>query len=91
MKVRTMEWITFNFSLGNQMKNAYLVGDFNHWKVGADPMQQMFNGSFRRTKKLLSGRYEYKFYADGIYWEDLDAKVQTINSCGTRNSVVTVG
>jgi hypothetical protein len=90
MLSKAQEWITFIFPLANLTKNVFLVGDFNRWKVGADPMQQMSNGSFRRTKKLPSGRYEYKFYADGIYWEDLDARVQTMNSCGTRNSVVTV-
>jgi len=90
MTAKTQERITFIFSLP-KMKNVFLVGDFNRWKVGADPMQQVSNGSFRRSKKLFSGRYEYKFYADGIYWQDLDAKAQTINSCGARNSVVTVG
>jgi|WetSurMetagenome_2_1015567.scaffolds.fasta_scaffold696101_1 hypothetical protein len=91
MALTTQERVTFRFSLSSLIKRVYLVGDFNQWQVGADPMSKMPDGSFRRTKKLPSGRYEYKFYADGIYLEDLEARVQTINALGTRNSVLTVG
>jgi 1,4-alpha-glucan branching enzyme len=91
MESRKQELVTFKFSLPNVVKNVFIVGDFNHWKVGADPMQQMFNGTFQRTKRLLAGRYEYKFYADGVYWDDPQAIDQTINSFGTRNSVLKVG
>ena len=53
-------------------------------------MQPMPDGSFRKTKKLASGKYEYKFYGDGIYWNDPEAKSQIINPYGTLNSVLTV-
>ncbi len=87
----TQEYVTFTFALSSRINRACLVGDFNGWQVGADPMERMPDGSFRRTKKLPRGRYEYKFYGDGIYWDDLDATDQAINSFGTRNSVINVG
>jgi hypothetical protein len=90
MTARSSERVTFTFSISNLIKQVCLVGDFNHWQVGADPMAKMPDGSFRRAKKLPPGRYEYKFYADGIYWDDLQAEDQAINSFGTRNSVVTI-
>lgn len=72
------------------MKKVCLVGDFNQWEVEADPMQKVTDIFFRITKKLPAGRHEYKFYADGRYWEDVCTREQTMNSFGTRNAVITV-
>jgi 1,4-alpha-glucan branching enzyme len=91
MALKTQEWITLTFSPSAAMKQVCLVGDFNQWKVGVDPMKKVAEGSFRIAKRLPPGRYEYKFYADGIYWEDPQAKDQTANSFGTGNSVLKVG
>jgi len=91
MASNTQEWITLTFSPSGAMKQVCLVGDFNQWKVGLDPMKKITDGSFRITKKLPWGRYEYKFYADGIYCDDPQARDQTVNSFGTRNSVLKVG
>ena len=90
MVVKAGERVTFIFSPSAPIKKVSLVGDFNKWKLGADVMQQMPDGSFRKTKKLTSGKYEYKFYADGIYWNDPEAEAQAINSYGTLNSVLTI-
>jgi 1,4-alpha-glucan branching enzyme len=90
MVVKAGSRITFIFSPSTPIKQACLVGDFNKWKLSADVMQQMPDGSFRKTKKLAPGHYEYKFYADGIYWNDPEAESQTINPYGTLNSVVTI-
>ncbi len=91
MASKKQETITFNFSPSVPMKIVCLVGDFNEWKVGKDPMKKNSDGSFRIAKKLPPGRHEYKFYADGLFWDDPHAQEQTVNSFGTRNSVVTVG
>jgi 1,4-alpha-glucan branching enzyme len=91
MALKTQEWITLIFSPSAPMKQVCLVGDFNQWKVGVDPMKKVADGSFRITKKLPLGRYEYKFYANGMYWDDPQATDQTVNSFGTRNSVLRVG
>lgn len=90
MVVKSANQVTFVFSPGGQIKNASLVGDFNGWDIFADPMQPMSDGSFRKTRKLPAGRYEYKFYADGIFWNDPEGESQAINPYGTLNSVITV-
>jgi 1,4-alpha-glucan branching enzyme len=90
MIVKAGKRVTFVFSPSASIKKAYLVGDFNNWKVGADVMQLLPDGSFRKTKNLAAGRYEYKFYTDGIYWNDPEAEAQTINPYGTLNSVITI-
>lgn len=90
MVVKAGERVTFIFSPSAPIKKAYLVGDFNKWKLGSDVMQLMPDGSFRKTKKLAPGKYEYKFYADGIFWNDPEAESQIINPYGTLNSVLTI-
>jgi len=83
--------ITFMCQPEGQIKRAFLVGDFNDWKVNNGVMSQCDEGTFALTIALQPGRYEYKFYADGVYWNDTDADEQAINQFGTLNSVVNVG
>jgi len=90
MVVKTAGQVTFVFSPGSKIRRAFLVGDFNGWDNAADPMQLVADGSFRTTKRLAPGRYEYKFYADGIFWSDAEAEGQVLNPFGTLNSVITV-
>ena len=82
--------ITFIFVPSAPIKQAWLVGNFNDWKVGADKMKPMADGSFRMNKKLSMGRFEYKFYADEIYWNDPDAEAQAVNPFGSLNSVIEI-
>jgi hypothetical protein len=89
MVVKSGERVTFIFSPSAPIKKAYLVGDFNKWKL-TDTMKQMPDGSFRKTKKLGTGKFEYKFYADGIYWNDPEAEAQSVNPFGTLNSIIEV-
>ena len=53
-------------------------------------MKPLPDGSFQKVKNLAPGRYEYKFYADGIFWNDAEGEAQTLNPFGTLNSVVTI-
>lgn len=90
MVLKSGDQITFIFTPGSKLRQAFLVGDFNEWDCTADPMQPMPDGSFRTTSRLEPGRYEYKFYADGIFWDDADAENQILNCYGTLNSVVSI-
>ena len=90
MVIKSGDQITFVFSPGGNIRYALLVGDFNGWDTITDPMQAMPDGSFRRTKRLSTGRHEYKFYADGIFWNDAEGEEQALNPYGTLNSVVWV-
>jgi len=90
MVVKSGDQVTFVFSPGSRIKQAFLVGDFNAWNVTDDPMQPLSDGTFRKTKRLPTGRHEYKYSADGIFWNDPDAEAQALNSYGTLNSVITV-
>ncbi len=67
-----------------------LVGEFNNWNPDADPMKREENGTWTKTKMLLPGNIEYKFYVDGEWMEDPDNLRTCSNSFGTRNSVVKI-
>jgi hypothetical protein len=90
MVQKTGRRVTFIFTPGSKISNAFLVGSFNNWSTAADPMQRMSDGTFRKSKRMDPGRHEYKFYADGLYWNDAEAEAQILNNYGTLNSLVTV-
>ncbi len=71
-------------------KDVSVVGDFNNWDITADKMEK--NGDFWEvTLYLPKGRYEYKFYADGIYYPDPTSKLFASDPYGGKNSVLLVG
>jgi len=90
MVLKSGSGVTFVFSPGSPIKQASVVGTFNGWDLTADPMQRMPDGSFRTVRQLDPGRYEYRYYADGIFWSDSDAEAQVLNPYGTLNSVIIV-
>ncbi|UCD72425.1 MAG: hypothetical protein JSW70_02265, partial [Syntrophobacterales bacterium] len=44
-------------------------GDFNSWDVSILPMKKGSQGTWKNTVDLPPGRYEYRFWVDGI-WRD---------------------
>ncbi len=70
--------------------NVYVAGEFNGWDTGSLPMEKNKDGVWRLKIKLLPGRYEYKFFADSMWIENLPG-VETIpNTFGTQNFVISV-
>lgn len=52
-------------------KKVFLVGSFNGWNSGAEPMDGPdAEGRFRRTRELEPGRHQYKFVIDGKWVHD---------------------
>ena len=48
-----------------------LVGDFNNWNPENDLMQRGRDGIWRLTKRLIPGKYRYKYLVDGKASPDL--------------------
>jgi 1,4-alpha-glucan branching enzyme len=71
---------------------AFLVGDFNDWDEGAQPMKRKKDGTFYTAVTLETGKeYQYRYFLDGERWEnDWEADYYTPNDLGTENSVVKV-
>ena len=71
-------------------RQVSLAGDFNNWDTKAAPMQKDPNGIWRLSVDLGPGRYEYRFYADGVWQDDPSAQQKAANALGTENCVRTV-
>lgn len=73
-------------------ETAHLVGDFNDWDEGANPMKQKKDGTFYTAVTLESGKeYQFRYLLDDDRWEnDWSADAYAINEMGTENSVVKV-
>lgn len=69
--------VTFKIpeSIGNAVKIAHLVGDFNDWSTSATPMIKLKKGAFRVTLVLETGRsYQFRYLLGKNQWEnDTDA------------------
>ena len=64
-----------------------LAGDFNNWDTRSAPMHKGPDGIWRLSVPLAPGRYEYRFYADGVWQDDPGAQQRAANSLGTENCV----
>ena len=68
-------------------KEVFLVGEFNHWDIGSTPMKRGRDGNWKVKAGLLPGRYEYKFFADQRWVENLSGKDMVSNPFGTQNLI----
>ena len=78
------------FSLKVDAEKVSLVGEFNNWNPDADPMRKDENGTWTKTKMLLTGNFEYKFLVDGEWMQDPENMRTCPNCFGTLNNVVKV-
>jgi len=53
----------------------------------AAPMHKGNDGIWRLSVPLGPGRYEYRFYADGVWEDDPSAQQRAANALGTENCV----
>jgi 1,4-alpha-glucan branching enzyme len=81
--------IRFSLEAGGA-KKVSLVGEFNNWNPEADPMQIDVNGTWTKTKMLLPGNMEYKFWVDGEWMQDPENLRVCPNCFGTQNNIVKV-
>src|SRR5260370_40969609 len=68
-------------------QQVFLAGDFNNWDTKAGPMHKGPDGVWRLSVTLKPGRYEYRFYADGVWRDDPRAPQRAANALGTENCV----
>ena len=68
-------------------RQVSLAGDFNNWDTNAAPMQKRADGIWRLSVPLAPGRYEYRFFADGVWQDDPAAQQRAANALGTENCV----
>ena len=68
-----------------------IVGDFNDWRVARHPLEMTDGQNWHITLQLARGTYQYKFFIDGIRWEeDPQNPNRVVNEFGTSNSILEV-
>jgi len=70
-----------------EAERAFLVGDFNNWDVNNLLMKRDNKGTWEAIVTLPPGRYEYRFWVDGVWNDDPNATERVDNSFGSQNCV----
>lgn len=81
--------IAFTFH-APEAKEVYLTGEFNYWSTNSLPMRKDKDGIWKTEIKLPPGRYEYKYFADRTWVEEIPGEEVIPNPFGTQNVVVSV-
>lgn len=73
-----------------QASSIFLAGTFNNWKTDSLAMKKGRDGVWKIRIKMAPGRYEYKFFVDGEWSQDISGSDAVANAFGTRNRVISV-
>lgn len=94
LKSRPICKVTFTLpgEAAPRARQVTIVGDFNGWDEGANPLRKLKSGNFTATLELEKGRqYRFRYLIDGERWEnDWCADRYVPNPHGTEDSVVVV-
>lgn len=87
-KLRSKE-IVFEY-YAPMSQTVFVAGTFNQWNTKDCPLKKDKSGKWKSVLSLPSGRYEYRYFIDGV-WENDQRPVECVpNAFGSWNSVVTV-
>lgn len=86
---RPTEKVSFRLPGFATGKEACVVGAFNDWTVGADPLRKD-SAAWSTTLDLEPGRYAYKFWVDGQWMTDPQNPQLEVTPNGYTNSIMQV-
>jgi 1,4-alpha-glucan branching enzyme len=66
---------------------VFLAGDLNNWDVNNLAMKKDNKGTWGAGFTLLPGRYEDRFWVDGVWHDDPNAHEEVENPFGSQNCV----
>ena len=81
--------VTFNF-LAPEARNVALAGDFSDWDPTKHLMKKDKKGFWKVSLNLAPGTYQYKFFMDGVWYNDPSCTDCVENPFGTLNCVMKV-
>ena len=70
-----------------EAKRVFLAGDFNNWDVDSLQMKKASKGTWETSFTLTPGRHEYRFWVDGVWYDDPNAQERVQNPFGSQNCV----
>ena len=81
--------VTFKF-YAPEAQSVFLAGCFNEWNPAANPLKKNKDGNWSTVVSLVSGRYEYRFVADGQWKDDPTCEMRNVNQYGGYNCVLNI-
>lgn len=85
------EGVVFSFEAPPGTNAVYLAGEFNGWRPDLDLMNDDDgDGVWTITYDLAPGTYQYKFVADGSWFQDPNNPEVAPDGFGGNNSVIVV-
>jgi 1,4-alpha-glucan branching enzyme len=78
--------VAFSF-LAPEAESVALAGDFNDWEPMRHPMKKDKKGVWKVSLNLAPGTYQYKFFVDGAWVNDLNCADSVLNPFGGLNCV----
>jgi 1,4-alpha-glucan branching enzyme len=88
-KTAKVQEVEFTFC-APEAKKVFIAGTFNDWNTKSMLMKKGKDGTWGVMIKLSPGRYEYKYFVDGAWAEDMRGADMVPNSIGTYNCVISV-
>ncbi len=88
-RAATMQQIEFTFC-APEAKKVYIAGTFNDWNTKSMLMKKGKDGTWRIMVKLSPGKYEYKYFVDETWAQDIPSAELVPNPFGTNNCVIDV-
>jgi 1,4-alpha-glucan branching enzyme len=73
-----------------QAKKVSIAGSFNNWDTKKFSAKKDNKGNWMVKVSLKPGKYEYKFYVDGSWWNDPTCTSCIQNAFGGTNCLVEV-
>ena len=81
--------VTFRFDEPSECP-VYLVGDFNNWDPTSTRMRKVKDSNWSLKLDMKPGEYQYRYYCEGIWYNDHGADRYIANHIDGENSVVVV-
>jgi cyclomaltodextrinase len=82
--------VSFKFRPTGAATAVSVVGAFNGWAAGRNPLEKQSDGSFTATLSLDAGTYDYKFVVDGKWIADPGNPAKKPDGFEGFNSILTV-
>lgn len=71
-------------------KKVSVVGSFNKWDIKKNLAKKDTKGNWSTKLDLKPGKYEYKFFVDGNWWNDPNCNSCVANSFGSQNCIIEI-
>jgi 1,4-alpha-glucan branching enzyme len=71
-------------------KKVSVAGNFNGWSTKSNSAKKDLQGNWTAKVDLTPGKYEYKFFVDGVWMNDPRCSNMITNNFGTQNCIIEV-